>query len=145
MSKDPLEARNLAGEYFRNGYNCSEAMFLTFRDLLQLDVPREMVCMATGMGGGMGHAGCICGALNGGAMVLGLLRGRKSAEEKRDEAYALSREFHDRFEANFKYTCCRNLNPHSFDTKEHLRNCIKITGNTAKLLTEFLNEKELAV
>lgn len=144
MSKDPLEARNLAGEYFRNGYNCAEAIFLTFRDLLQLDVPREMVCMATGMGGGMGHAGCICGALNGGAMVLGLLKGRKSAEEKRDEAYTLSREFHDCFESNFKYTCCRNLNPFPFDTKDHLRNCIKITGNTAKLLTEFLNDKELA-
>ena len=144
MSKDPLEARNLAGEYFRNGYNCAEAIFLTFRDLLQLDAPREMVCMATGMGGGMGRAGCICGALNGGAMVLGLLKGRKSAEEKRDDAYNLTREFHDRFEAHFKYTCCRNLNPHPFDSKEHLRNCIKITGTTAKLLTEFLNDKELA-
>ncbi|MFZ5649445.1 MAG: C-GCAxxG-C-C family protein [Bacillota bacterium] len=144
MAKDPLEARNRAGDYFRNGYNCAEAIFLAFRDILELDVPRDMVRMATVMGGGLGHAGCICGALGGSAMVLGLMKGRTSAEEKRDEAYALSREFHDRFESNFNYTCCRNLNPYPFDTKEHLRNCIKITGNTAKILAEFINEKGLS-
>jgi C_GCAxxG_C_C family probable redox protein len=134
----------MAGEYFKTGYNCSEAIFLAFRDWLGLEVPREMVCMATGMGGGLGHAGCICGALNGSAMVLGLLKGRTDKDQNREDAYSVTREFHDRFESFFNYTCCRNLNPHPFDTKEHLRNCIKITGNTAKLLAEYLNEKGLA-
>ncbi|MCL6611868.1 MAG: C-GCAxxG-C-C family protein [Peptococcaceae bacterium] len=144
MAKDPTDARNRAGDYFRNGYNCAESIFLAFRDWLGLDVPVETVRALTGFGGGLGHAGCMCGALTGSAVVLGLLRGRTSAEESRDQAYALSKEFHDRFETNFGYTCCRSLNPHPFDTKEHLRHCIKITGNTGKLLAEFINEKGLA-
>lgn len=144
MAKDPVEARNMAGEYFRNGYNCGESIFLAFRDWLGIDVPREMVRAFTGLGGGLGHAGCMCGALTGSALVLGLLKGRTDAGESRDQAYALSREFHDRFESNFGNTCCRVLNPYPFDSKEHLRNCIKITGNTAKLLAEFMNDKGLA-
>lgn len=144
MSKDPIEARNKAGDYFRSGYNCSESMFLAFREWPGIDAPVDMVRAFTGLGGGLGHAGCMCGALTGSAMVLGLLKGRTSAEESRDQAYALTREFHDRFESNFGYTCCRSLNPHPFDSKDHLRNCIKITGNTAKLLAEFLNDKGLA-
>ena len=144
MTKEPVEARNMAGDYFRKGFNCAEAVFMAFRDFLDIDVPEDMVRMATGMGGGLGHAGCMCGALNGSVMVLGLLKGRKSPEESRDGAYALAREFHDRFETNFKYTCCRNLNPYPFDSKDHLRNCIKITGNTAKLLADYLIEKGLA-
>ncbi|MFZ5634670.1 MAG: C-GCAxxG-C-C family (seleno)protein [Bacillota bacterium] len=144
MALDAMEARNKGGEYFRTGYNCAESIFLAFRDLLGLDVPREMVRAFTGLGGGLGHAGCMCGALTGSALLLGLLKGRTDVEQSRDEAYALTREFHDKFESNYGYTCCRSLNPHPFDSREHLRNCIKITGNTAKMLAEFLNEKGLA-
>lgn len=145
MSKDPIEARNKAGDYFKSGYNCAEAVFLAFREWLGMDVPREMVRAFTGLGGGLGHAGCMCGALTGSSLVLGLLKGRTDPDEQsRKQAYDLSREFHDRFEANFGYTCCRSLNPHPFDSKEHLRNCLKITGTTAKLLADYLNEKDLA-
>lgn len=144
MAKDPVDARNKAGEYFRNGYNCAESIFLAFRDWMELDVPRETVRALTGLGGGLGHAGCMCGALTGSAIVLGLLKGRTSSEESRDRAYALTREFHDRFESGFGGTCCRSLNPHPFDSKDHLRHCIKITGNTGKLLAEFISEKGLA-
>lgn len=144
MAKDPIDARNMAGEYFRSGYNCAEAVFLAFRDWLDMDAPRETVRAFTGLGGGLGHAGCMCGALTGSALVLGLLKGRTDAGESRDPAYNLTREFHDRFESSFGYTCCRSLNPHPFDSKDHLRNCIKITGNTAKLLAEYMTEKGLA-
>lgn len=140
-----IEARNRAGGYFKDGYNCAEAIFLSFREMVTPDVPKEMVRMATGMGGGLGHAGCMCGALTGSAMVLGLLKGRSDKDQDREPAYNLTREFHDRFEGKFGNTCCRSLNPYPFDTTEHLKNCLKITGNTGKLLMEFLVEKGLAV
>ncbi|GBF33553.1 hypothetical protein DCCM_2655 [Desulfocucumis palustris] len=139
-----VEARNRAGGHFKSGYNCAEAIFLAFREMLTPDVPADMVRMFTGLGGGLGHAGCMCGALAGSALVLGLLKGRTSQEEDREPAYDLAREFHDRFEQKYGYTCCRSLNPHPFDTPEHLKNCLKITGNTGKLLMEFLQEKNLA-
>ncbi|SFR00934.1 C-GCAxxG-C-C family protein [Desulfoscipio geothermicus] len=137
------QMRNKAGENFRNGYNCAESIFIAFRELLAPDIDPTLARMFTGFGGGLGHAGCMCGALTASAAMLGLLKGRISASEDRDGCYKLTQELHDRFEQKFSATCCRVLNPHPFDTKEHLKNCLKITGNTAKLLTEYLMEKGL--
>lgn len=142
MSQDlVLEARNKAGDYFRQGYNCAESIFLAHRDLVAPEVDAGLVKMFTGFGGGLGHAGCICGALNAAVTVTGLFKGRTSNTEDREPGYDTARVFHDRFEEKFGGTCCRILNPHPFDTPEHLKNCIKITGNTSKLLMEFLLEK----
>ncbi|AEG15667.1 C_GCAxxG_C_C family protein [Desulfofundulus sp. TPOSR] len=144
MAEDlALEARNRAGNYFREGYNCAESIFLTFRELVVPEVERDLVRLATGFGGGLGHAGCLCGALTASTMVLGLLCGRTDHRQDRYRAYGLAKDFHDRFEEKFGATCCRALNPHPFDTPEHLRYCLKITGNTARLLMEYLQEKNL--
>lgn len=144
MSQDlVLEARNKAGEYFRNGYNCAESIFLAFRDLLAPELDAGLVKMFTGFGGGLGHAGCVCGALTAAEAGIGLFTGRTGNQEDREPGYAAAREFHDRFEERFGGTCCRVLNPHPFDTPEHLKNCIKITGNTGKLLMEYLLQKGL--
>lgn len=144
MSVDAaLEARNAAGNYFREGNNCAEAIFLTFRDILAPEIDRNMVKMFTGFGGGLGQAGCICGALSAAVAALGLVKGRTDKADDREPAYLVARKFHDRFEEKFGGTCCRVLNTHPYDTPEHLRNCIKITGNTSKLLMEFLQEEGL--
>ncbi|MEW5953807.1 MAG: C-GCAxxG-C-C family protein [Bacillota bacterium] len=145
MSSDAaLEARNAAGNYFREGHNCAEAIFLTFQDILSPDIDRNAVKLFTGFGGGFGHAGCVCGALAASAAVLGMVKGRTSSSVDREPAYQAARKFHDRFEEKFGATCCRVLNTHPFDTPEHLKNCLKITGNTGKLLMEFLQDEKLA-
>lgn len=136
-----LAARDKAGGLFRDGYNCSEAIFLAFHELLNLPVDRETVKMLTGFGGGLGHAGCMCGALVSSAAVLNILFGRTDNKGDRKQAYAITSEFHDRFLDKFGATCCRALNQAPFDTPEHLRCCLKITGNTGKLLMEYLQEK----
>jgi len=138
-----MEARNKAGDYFRRGYNCAESVFLAFRDLAAPGLDTGLVKMFTGLGGGLGHAGCICGALNASALSIGLLKGRTSADGDRYSCYNLTSEFHDLFKERFGGTCCRALNRYSFDSKEHIKNCLKITGNTGKLLMEFLMTKDL--
>ncbi len=141
---EKMDAKQLAGQNFREGYNCAEAMVRAFRDLFKLDISDDAVRMATGFGGGLGHAGCLCGALAGATMILGVLQGRTTPAESREPAYASANQFHALFREKFGSTCCRVLNPHPFDTKEHLRNCLKITGGTADLLSGFLAEKGLA-
>jgi len=99
--------------------------------------------MFTGFGGGLGHSGCMCGALSSSEMIIGLFKGRTSNQEDREISYQAAREFHDLFNDRFGGTCCRSLNSHPFDTPEHLKNCIKITGNTGKLLMEYLIQNGL--
>jgi len=138
-----IEARNKAGNYFKDGYNCAEAVFLTYRELLAPEMDPSMVRLMTGFGGGVGESGCMCGALTGSIAALNMIKGRTTNQVSRDEAYQLAKEFSEKFKEKYKVTCCRALNPHPFETREHLTNCLKITGNTSKMLMEFLDEKGL--
>lgn len=96
--------------------------------------------MGAGFGGGMGHSGCVWGALTASIMVLEILQGRTNKDQNREPAYRASEEFHSKFCETFGGTCCRILNPHPFETKEHLRHCLKITGNTASLMMSYIAE-----
>lgn len=144
LNAEKMDAKQMAGQNFREGFNCAEAIVRAFRDILNPSLSDDVVRMASGFGGGLGHAGCVCGALTGATMVLGMLQGRVTPQESREPIYAGAREFHDRFRETFGATCCRVLNSHPFDSREHLRTCIKITGNTAALLQTFIEEKGLA-
>lgn len=137
------EARNKAGGYFKEGYNCAEAIFLTYRELLDPEMDPSMVKLMTGFGGGLGEYGCMCGALSGSIAALNMIKGRTTNQVSRDEAYKMANEFAEKFTEKYGATCCRVLNPHPFETREHLTNCLKITGNTSKMLMEFLDEKGL--
>ncbi len=140
-----LSIKELAGKNFKDGYNCAESVVRTFRDFFQLDVSDEALKMSSGFGGGLGHAGCMCGALSGATMVLGMLQGRASKEQSRGPIYSSSQDFHSIFTEQFGAACCRVLNPHEFGSQEQRRTCLKITGTTADLLLKYIQEKELTV
>ncbi len=142
MSKDlALEARNKAGDYFRHGYNCAESIFLAFRDLVAPELDAGLVKMFTVFGGGLGRSGCVCGALSSAEAIIGLFKGRVDNNESLEPCYEASSEFYKLFKERFGGTCCRVLNTHPFDSPEHLRNCLKITGGTGKLLMGHLVQK----
>lgn len=143
MTEMAIEARNKTGNYFKEGYNCAESIFLAFRETLAPEMDQDTVKLLTGFGCGVGEAGCMCGALTGAIFSLNMINGRTSNTQSKTEAYKYAKAFHDKFAEKYGVTCCRALNPHPFDTKEHLTTCLKITGNTGKLLMEFLLENEL--
>ena len=132
-----------ARELFCSGYNCAQAEAGAFAE--EMGLPLETVTkIASGFGGGIGHARHICGALVGCTMVISTLVGRNHPSEKPlSEIYPVSKEFHDRFEAEFGSTMCKDLMPYEFNTKDHLKNCLKLTNKIGKFLAEFLEEKGL--
>lgn len=146
MSKDKdlvLEIQDVVRGIYKSGYNCAESIILGFKEVLDLDISPDAAKMFSGYGGGLGHAGCMCGALSGSIGVLGYFKGRKSNQDDRTLIYALSRKFHDRFEEEFGATCCRVLNPNPFGSKEQRMTCMDISVNAAKILMRFLQEEEL--
>ena len=73
-------------------------------------MPETIWNLASGLPGGIGGSGCVCGALAGGSMALGLFFGRKGPEDREvPRSLALSRELHDIFKAKHKVACCRVL------------------------------------
>lgn len=131
-----------AGNNFKQGFNCCEAIVETFRKEAGIAIDDNALRMCSGFGGGIGHAANICGALVGCIMVISSVAGRNHPSEKPlSEIYPISKEFHDRFAEEFGSTLCKDLMPYEFDTREHLKNCLKLTNRIAKFLEEFLEEK----
>lgn len=139
----PMLARNSAGEYFKQGYNCAESMLRAYLDLFPQDFGPGVARLASTLGGGLGRSGCSCGALTAAEMVLGLFVGRESQVDDLERVYRLSGELHDRFKEKFGSTCCRVLNKEDYQSQDHFRRCLKITGGTAMLLMQFLLDHNL--
>ena len=52
----PREVQRKAEKCFKDGYYCCEALVSTIRDEFKLDVPKEVVAMASGMAVGAGKS-----------------------------------------------------------------------------------------
>ena len=61
---------------YRGGFFCCEAVMDAIRNNFEIDVPKEVIGMASAMSIGAGRSGCMCGALNGGILALGMIFGR---------------------------------------------------------------------
>ncbi len=138
--------RETAENYYRRGdFYCSEAIVKTIRDEFGLELPDEVIALASGFPVGMGQAGCTCGAIVGGIMAIGMFFGRTQGKDKKvDKAMALSRELHDFFKKNHKVLCCRILTRGMvLGSPGHMAQCIAFTGEvageTARIIARELN------
>lgn len=133
----------LAANKFKEGYNCAESVLRALNEELKLNLSDDALKMATGFGGGLGQAGCMCGALAGAVMALNVLQGRTSPAQSRGPAYTAAKELHDIFTDTFGASCCRLLRASEFGTTETKRNCLKLTAKAADLAIEMVEKKGL--
>jgi C_GCAxxG_C_C family probable redox protein len=133
-----LRAENL----FRSGQVlCTEAVLLTLNSGLRGDLPPEYIYrLASGLPLGMGGAGCVCGALSGASLGLGLFLGPPTPDRGASKRLrGLTKELHDRFKASFGATCCRVLSRElQHDPRAHFQQCSMITGRTAQIATDII-------
>ena len=134
-----------AEQYFRDGFFCCEAVMASIRDNFELDVPKEVIAMASGMAVGAGRSGCMCGAVNGGILALGMFFGRTEQGGPQDpivvKCMALTHELHDWFRrANGKNSVCCRVLTKEFDMGkgEHKEQCIYFTGLCAGKVAEIV-------
>ena len=95
--------------YFKNGFNCSQAVLATFAE--DFGLSEEMALkIATQFGGGA-RKGEMCGAVSGALMVLGLKFGHYhyNAPEEKGNAYKIAEEFMNRFIEKKGTVVCREL------------------------------------
>ena len=104
------EHGRIAEEYFREGYNCAQAVLLAFSDMTGLD--KELSAkLASSFGGGFGRMREICGAVSGAGMVLGIVKGYSDPTDRdaKKAHYALVQEFARRFKEKNGSIVCREL------------------------------------
>jgi len=138
------EVENYARELYLGGFSCSEALVAAFVEKLELSVPVDVIKMASGFSGGVGNTGCVCGALSGGVMALGLLFGRSDLESDAMETRSFAKELHDYFKekAGKKVVCCRILTRGLDLSKgEHKSQCVDYVGMVARKAVEMTAQR----
>lgn len=130
-----------AEELFRKGdFFCSEAIVSSIRSNFELDMPEEMIAMASGFPVGIGRSKCVCGAVSGAILCLGYFFGRtKGGDPKVNKTLELANELQASFKENHKVLCCKVLT-HGMDmgSGEHKAQCISFTGEMARKAAEII-------
>ena len=148
-----MNRRELAINYFKEGYNCSQAVVLAFQDVLTIDA-KELCKIASPFGGGLSRMRETCGAVSGMVLVLGNLIGYDTPEigEKKHELYKNTQELLRIFENKYGSLTCRTLlnlttkhddpkptpRDHNFFDK---RPCVELIGGAAEILQNYLEER----
>ncbi len=149
-----------ARELFLKGYNCSQAVFAAFADIMKID-EETALRLSSSFGGGMGRMREVCGACSGMFMAAGMLYGYTdpSDDTAKAEHYALiqrmAKEF--RYAKNNGSIICKELlalqSKADFspaptartDEFYKARPCLKYVEDAAEILESILNEKNAKI
>ena len=118
-----------AEELYRSGkYHCAEAVLEVVRRHFAPHLPESIVGTVSGFGGGS-NSWCICGAVSGGTVGLGLV-----LADKKQTAH-LTKELHTWFKEKYGVTCCKTIR------QTHKGVCPMLTGEVAGKIAEMLSNK----
>lgn len=135
------KAENL---YRTRQHLCADAVLLAFNEGLGGGLTEQQaVGLTSGLSIGQGGAGCLCGAVSGGALVLGLfLSGEGGAYRNSGRVRDAVKELHDRFKSIHRSTCCRVLSGKVRDDEDaHFEQCAHFTGDAARMVAHILFER----
>lgn len=118
-----------AEQLYRSGkYHCAEAVLETVRRQFAPGLPESIVGTVSGFGGGS-SSGCICGAVSGATVALGLVVSDKKKTTQ------LTRDLHVWFKERYGVTCCKVIR------QTHKGVCPELTGEVAGKVAEMLVNK----
>ncbi len=145
---------DLAQQYFKEGYNCSQAVFGAFCDLFDMDKDTAMI-YSSGFGGGMGRMREVCGAVSGMVMVISILYGSADPKAKSD-VYKRVQEVSNKFKEQNGSIVCKELlgltkkseiSPIAEErTKEYYkkRPCELLVYDCAQILEEYISRNPIS-
>ncbi|HOK62869.1 MAG TPA: C-GCAxxG-C-C family protein [Soehngenia sp.] len=147
MTREELinQVKSEAEGYFQRGeFFCSEAVVRAINNLLGKPYEDNVVKMASGFPIGIGKSGCLCGAVSGGIMALGMVYGRNYGEKMDDSMFPIAAGLHDFIKDEYGSTCCRVMTRQwagdNFQSPERKKHCVEITGKVAEWIADKLIE-----
>lgn len=128
----PEQAAQKAAHLMQAGYHCSEAIFIAAGEYYLGSLSEEMIKMSTPFAGGIGGQRCdLCGALTGGLLVIGALRGRTSSGINDEDCQTLAAAYRNAFQNKFGALVCEDLRKGA---------CTQLTRDATLLLIEVLGK-----
>lgn len=139
-----------AKAFFKEGYNCAQAVFLAFADDLKMD-ENTVIKLTSSFGGGMGRLREVCGAVSGMFMVAGMFYGYTDpkATPAKTKHYRRIQKLAGQFTDIHGSIICRDLLGLTVKTDSpapelrtaayyRKRPCVQLVGDAARLLDEML-------
>ncbi len=124
------QCRREAEELYRSGtHHCAEAVLESIRRRFTPELPEAVVQSVSGFGGGSG-SGCLCGAISGGTVGLGL-----ALKDDKKAITHMTRELHIWFKEQYGVTCCKTIR------QTHKGACPLLTGQVAGKIAEMLKNR----
>jgi C_GCAxxG_C_C family probable redox protein len=111
MTESQIEQRaQRTVELFKQGFNCSQAVFASCADLYGLD-EKMALRLSSSFGGGMGRMHLVCGAAGGMFMLAGLHNGTSTPHDHDGKManYALVKDLGGQFKATYGSLICSEL------------------------------------
>ncbi len=104
------ERTQRAVELFKSGFNCSQSVFAAFAGEFGMDEETALKVSA-GLGGGVGRAREVCGAVSGAAMLVGFKYGATDGDdtEAKQRCYQVVQQIIAEFKENNPSIVCREL------------------------------------
>ena len=140
-----------AVEYFKQGYNCAQSVFLTYCESFGIDKITALK-LSSSFGAGMGRLREVCGAVSSMFAVLGLKFGyiENNNDELKAKHYALIQEASEKFKKEYDTIICRELLDLSEKksspvpekrTQEYYQNrpCESFIKTACKIIDEYIN------
>ena len=112
MTNEEIEARvQRATELFKQGYNCSQAVFASCADLYGMDDEQLALRLSASFGGGMGRMRLVCGAASGMFMLAGLHNGSATPHDNEGKManYAFVQQLAGEFKNKYGSLICAEL------------------------------------
>ncbi len=99
-----------ARENFLNGYNCAQAVFMAYADLIGMTA-EEAAKFSSPFGAGFGRMREVCGTVSAMTMLLGFFEGNANPkdQEGKTRIYTRERELAELFMAEQKSIICREI------------------------------------
>lgn len=145
----------LAIDYFKEGYNCSQSVFLAFCDEYDMDFETALR-ISSSFGAGMGRLREVCGAVSGMFMVAGLVYGYIDPKDhkKKTEHYERIQYLAKEFEENNRSIICRELlglGVLKDDPEPELRTaqyykkrpCVELVGMAADIMDRYIKNNPI--
>lgn len=152
MDKSQMQRREKAAAYFKEGYNCAQAVAMSFADETGMN-EKTLAKLASSFGGGMGRLREVCGAVSGMFLIYGMVCGYDSPDdaEGKKEQYRKIQAMAAEFEKRRGSIVCRDIlkKPAGHDhyepaerTKEYYdsRPCERCVADAAEILEKILKK-----
>lgn len=135
------ERVKVAYEAHHQGYNCAQAVFAAYLDVLDIS-QEDAMKTAYGFGGGVGMTREICGTLTGAAMALGQKFGKAEADVKQKQfvnkkVAALCHEFE---ESHGSVICGELLGLRETHKEVKRQTCDELIAEVVRLLEKYMIE-----